>query len=110
MIVIAGGIGSDGALVAPTMIFDMTIRERNVTSTVMSAAGPVEKIIFGHINAKVRPANAVGMDVHKEKQAVWHISDGFRMFSKNFVSGPVIAIERTNSVIPFTDVADVNVE
>jgi hypothetical protein len=49
------------------MIFGMAVREGNDRAFVMRAIRPIEEIVVVHINAKVRPANAVRMHVHEKK-------------------------------------------
>ena len=110
MVVIGRRICRNCPRIAPPMILGVAVCERNDRALVMRAIRPIEEIVVVHIYAKVRPANAVGMDVHKEKQAAWHRPDDFRMLSKNLVKRPAITVERSNSVIPTADVADVNIQ
>jgi hypothetical protein len=65
MSVVVRGKSFNCSFIAPAMVFGVTVRKRDEGSAVVSAVRPIEKGVFSHENAKIRPANAVGTDVHE---------------------------------------------
>ena len=116
VLMIIRGIGCDRALIAPTMILDVAIRERGYATAIMRAIGKVEEGFLVHIHAKIGPADAVRIDVNEGQQTGGHALWKLAMLHKNSViqgesavpdaSPSKIRVERIAANLWILDTAD----
>ena len=69
-----GGFGFDGAGIAPAMAFDVAVGKTDGGAVVVVDAGPIEEVfgaVGAHLNTKIRPANALVIDVNKGEKLRW---------------------------------------
>src|SRR5947208_11905738 len=69
MAMIIGRERLDRSLVTPWVPFHVTIDKGNHSSVIVPTAGEEQEHILLHLHAKIGPANAVGIDVGKQKKA-----------------------------------------
>ena len=72
MAMVIGRESADRALILPAMPLHMAIGKGHNSASIMRTVGKVEKRFLVHIDTKVRPANAVGIDILKEKHSSGH--------------------------------------
>jgi len=69
--VIVGGLGQHGSWITPAMGLDVAISIGNHSAPVMGTVREVEEAVSLHVNAKVGPADAVGIHILESEHARW---------------------------------------
>src|SRR2546429_528319 len=85
------------------MVFHMAVGKGNDTTPVMGSVGKIKKAVFRHVNAEIRPANAIWIHIHKGKSAAGHVPRQFRILKKDFISG-------RETIVPLAGPAEETIE
>src|SRR6266404_4897929 len=86
MLMVTRRVSCDCSRVVPAMTLDMAVGERKHAATIVQTAREIEKDVSVHSHTEVRPADAILINILKQKRASWHGRRGnLRMLSKHFV-------------------------
>ena len=61
--------GGDGSLISPAVILDMSVSKCDDPTAMVGTVGEVKKGIPGHVNSKIGPADAVGINILEGEDA-----------------------------------------
>src|SRR5436190_15353595 len=84
MVMVVRGKCGYRALIHPAMTFNVAIRKSNDTTAVVRTVWKIEKGFLRHINTEIRPANTVGVHIHKSEGTRGHHCRQITMLFEHF--------------------------